>query len=293
MNSIRTDYVGTPLKEYKTKIEARDISNFAASILDDNPMYLNDERPGGIIAPPTYCVAITWDIVGKIWDYIEDKSFPFAVLTRQVHYSEHIRVHRNIKPNDKLIVRGEVAAILPRKSSTHVALKFECTDQKGEKVFTEYNGAILRGIQCEGEPMGESSLPTIPLSSAGEDTVLWQKDMEIHPLLSYLYDGCTHIHFPIHTSPKFAKGVGLPGIILQGTATLSLSVKEIINHYVRENPAALKVVDCRFKGMVFPGETIQLQILDEKQDGANRDIFFRVISREKNAIDQGYIRMEG
>jgi hypothetical protein len=43
----------------------------------------------------------------------------------------------------------------------------------------------------------------------------------------YVYDGCTNIYFPIHTSVGFARMVGLPDIILQGTATLAYAAREL------------------------------------------------------------------
>ena len=53
-------FVGAALKEYTCIITTRRIMNYAAAIGDTSPFYFNDERPGGIIAPPLFPVAVTW-----------------------------------------------------------------------------------------------------------------------------------------------------------------------------------------------------------------------------------------
>jgi acyl dehydratase len=95
--------------------------------------------------------------------------------------------------------------------------------------------------------------------------------------------------FPIHTSRAFARQVGLPGNILQGTATLSYAVREIINREAGGNPLTLKTVLCRFTGMVFPGTVIRVQLVGKsvKQDGT--DLHFNVLNQEgQKAISDGY-----
>lgn len=92
--------------------------NYAAAITDTNPCYFDDERTGGIIAHPLFCVAVTWPILGNIWDYIESDEFPLEVIPTMVHYTEHSEFHRPILPGDILTIGGTVAAILPHKAGT-------------------------------------------------------------------------------------------------------------------------------------------------------------------------------
>ncbi len=62
---LTSDFVGSTLKEYNCIVNARWIMNYAAAIGDTNPVYFNDERPEGIIAPPLFPVAVTWPIRRK------------------------------------------------------------------------------------------------------------------------------------------------------------------------------------------------------------------------------------
>ncbi len=89
-------------------------------------------------------------------------------------------------------------------------------------------GAMMRGVECEDAGKGGESIPSVPHQTK-ESAALWESVIPIDPLAPFIYDGCTNIHFPIHTSVKFAHQVGLPGIIHQGTATLAVAVHNILN----------------------------------------------------------------
>ena len=73
---LDSSFVGTALRDYKTTVTWRNTMNYAAAVNDPNEAYFNDERPGGIIAHPMNCAAITWPIAERIWEYIESADFP-------------------------------------------------------------------------------------------------------------------------------------------------------------------------------------------------------------------------
>jgi acyl dehydratase len=284
---LSSRFVGTPLKDFHTEITWRQTMNFAAAVDDNNDSYVDDEREGGVIAPPMFSVAVTWRILDRIWEYIEAKDFPMEVLMTQVHHTEALEFHRPLRPGDRLTVKGQVAAILPHRAGTRVVMRFDALDQAGEPVFTEHIGALMRGVQCADDGSCANPLPEGPLCE--ERAPLWESRISIDPLRPHIYDGCTDIVFPIHTSRAFARQVGLPGNILQGTATLSYAVREIINREAGGNPLTLKSVLCRFTGMVFPGTVIRVQLVGKsvKQDGT--DLHFIVLNQEgQKAISDGY-----
>jgi acyl dehydratase len=286
---ISAKLVGTRLKDYTTKINWRQTMNYAAAIDDNNPCYFDDEREGGIVAPPMYSVAVTWPIAERIWDFIEGDDFPLELLATQVHYTEHLKFHRPLKPDDSLTVKGTIAAILPHRAGTQVVIRFDAEDDKGLPVFTEHLGGMMRGVKCvDDNGGGKSSLPGIS-SFEGDSEPLWEIPIHIDPMRPFVYDGCSNIYFPIHTSKKFARQVGLPGIIVQGTATLAFAVREIINREGGMNPLSLKSLYCRFTGMVLPGTDISVQLMKKNTKGDKKELFFSVINQEgKRAISGGY-----
>ncbi len=282
---------GTGLNPHKARITWRDTTNFAAAIQDDNPLYFDDRKKQGILAPPTFPVAVTWPILSNLGQYIESKEFPREGLFTQVHYTEHLILHRLVRPGDKLNLTGEIAALLPHRAGTHAVIKLTAKDKEMEPVFTEYIGAMLRGVKCLGEA-GREKLPITP-DYEPTATPVWACQNRIDPLLPYLYDGCTNIEFPIHTSPKFAEDVGLPGIILQGTATLALAVRELVNREAGGDPGRVEEIACKFTGMVKPGTPIEICCLGSRDHTLHRDIFFNVLNSEnKRAIRSGYLKIK-
>jgi len=230
---ISSTFVGTPLREYTMQVTSRATMNYAAAIDDDNPLYFDDDKMH-IIAPPMFAVACTWPISERIWEYIEKKDLPLEIIKTQVHYTEHIRFYRPIVPGDTLLIKGTIAAITPHRAGTVIVIRFDAFDSEKYLVFTEHIGGLLRGVECTDKGKGEDELP-LPQLSDNHPNVCWKKTLYIDRLRPYIYDGCTNIHFPIHTSKAFAKMVGLPDILLQGTATLAYAAREIVREECNGN----------------------------------------------------------
>jgi acyl dehydratase len=289
---LTSKYVGTRLKEYRKEITWRETMNYAAAIGDNNLFYFDDERSEGVIAHPMFCVAVTWPISERIWEYMEPVDFPQEMLLTQVHYTEHLRIHRLIRPGDRLTIRGRVAAILPHRAGTLFVIRFDTFDGQENPVFTEHMGGLMRGVRCTDGGQGAEQLPPGPKLS-GKKAILWESALLIDRMAPFVYDGCTDIHFPIHTSVKFARAVGLPDIIHQGTATLALAVREVINREVEGDSRSVRSIACRFTGMVIPGTTIRIQLAGREAGGTEYHLFFQVLNHEgKKAISEGVITLQ-
>ena len=89
---------------------------------------------------------------------------------------------------------------------------------------------------------------------------------------------------PIHTSTAFARDVGLPGIILQGTATLALAVRELLMREPGVLPSAVAEVACRFTGMVFPGSRISVRLLQRAEVDGRLTLSFDVIDAKRQPV---------
>jgi len=146
----------------------------------------------------------------------------------------------------------------------------------------------MRGVKCSDDGLCPNPLPEGPLAEEGAEP-LWESRIPIDPLRPHIYDGCTDIVFPIHTSRAFARQVGLPGNILQGTATLAFAVRELINREAGGDPLALKSVFCRFTGMVLPGTVIRVQLVGKSRKHDATNLHFIVLNQEgQRAISGGY-----
>jgi len=294
--NVNASLVGTTLKNYQTEINRREITNYAAAVQDNNPKYFDDRKDQGIIAHPMFPVAVTWPVLSRLENFIESEDFPREVLMTQVHYSEHLILHRLIRPGDNLLITGMLKAFLPHRAGTHAIICLTAQDKNGEAVFTEYIGAMLRGVTC-GKGGRTGHIPLVPenqVMAENKDTeeVCWISDIYIDPERPYIYDGCSNIEFPIHTSPNFAQMVGLPGIILQGTATLAYAVRELVNSEADKDPERISEIACSFTGMVRPGTDIKVCCTGKKVHKEYVDVFFEVQnSEQKKAIRNGYVKI--
>ncbi len=289
---LSSRYVGTRSEPFEVALSPRQTMNYAASIDDANPWYFDDERPEGILAPPMLSVGLTWPISSPGSSFWRAEDFPREVLTRQVHYSECIRWRRAMKPGDRLRIEGEVKAILPHRAGTQLIIAYDAVDDNGELVFTEYIGGMLREVTCVDGGAGGDAVPKITRRRRGDD-VLWEERLVVDPLASFVYDGCTNMFFPIHSSPSFAHGVGLPGILYQGTATLSLAVRELTNREAGGDPRRVEEVRCLFTGMVFPGDEITVRADGKKNGSGSTQIDFTVLNAQgRPAIRSGRITLK-
>ena len=288
--NLEPSLVGTPLKNYQTEINWRETTNYAAAIQDNNPRYFDDMKEDGIVSHPMFPVSVTWPILSQLDRFIDSQEFPKDVLLTQVHYSEHLMVHRLIRPGDRLSISGRLEAFLPHRAGTHAIICLEAEDENRAPVFTEYVGAMLRGVSCgEGRKAGE--IPSIPENDVRDEN-FWFSVIYIDPERPYIYDGCSDIVFPIHTSPRFAQMVGLPGIILQGTATLAYGVREIVTKEAGKDPSRISEIACRFTGMVKPGTDIRVSSIGKKDCGEFTDVFFEVENCDgEKAIRNGYAKI--
>jgi len=284
--ALNSALTGTSLRDYETSVNWRDIMNYSAAIGDNNSRYFDDENPDGIVSHPVYPVAVTWNILGNLREFIVSEKFPAELLLTQIHYTEHLEIHRPLSPGMQLVIKGRIAAILPHRAGTHVVIRLDAREKEGAMVFTEHIGAMLRGVECIGGGSGKESLPVVWNAGDGAEPC-WASTVSIDPLMPYVYDGCTGIVFPIHTSAKFSRMVGLPGIILQGTATLALSVTEIVNRELNSEPERVRSVSCRFTGMVLPGSDISVRMIEKRKKDTGTNLLFDVCNIRGERVISG------
>jgi hypothetical protein len=147
-------------------------------------------------------------------------------------------------------------------------------------------------VECTGGGKGGENIPLLT-TRIEEPVPLWESSIYINALTLYIYDGCSNIHFPIHTSLKFARAVGLPGIILQGTATLAIAVREILEKEAAGDSGRINSLYCRFTGMVLPGGDIRVSLAGKTSQSDGTNLFFNVFNSEgKRVISNGTINLK-
>lgn len=273
--TISPDLIGSVCRPRSVSLSPRQCMNFAAGLDDNNPCYFDDTRPGGIVAHPMLAVALTWPLSAGFDDVWEGGGIAPELRARQVHYNESILWHRTMEVDAHLEITGAIHSLAPHPAGTLAVLRYDARTRRGEALFTEFVTGLLRGVTLVGAGRGDAEVPR-PTPAPGSLSGAWEAALTIGPLAAHVYDACSDISFPIHTSPAFARQVGLPGTIYQGTATLGLAVREILNREGGADPRALAEVHGAFRGMVFPDSVVTLTILGVGLEPGRKTVYFEV-----------------
>ncbi len=280
---ISAQIVGTKSKPYPFQVNDRQISNYAASILDENQIYYKTAQGEEMAAHPLFPVRISWKIIENIQQQWET-DLPGNILDNLVHQSEYLEIHRLLKPGDELSIIGEIIALLPHKQGTRITIKFDYYDQNNQKVLSEFLGAIIFGSKCSDPGKMTQALPVT--AKTEQDSPLWEEKMAVSRVAPFLYDGCNEIVYPIHTDQGFARSMGLPDIILQGTATLAMSVSTLIRKELNNDPRRVNVVSGKFTDIVVPPNQLSIRLLKKNR----QDLYFDVSDKHhKFVLKGGYL----
>jgi len=174
-----------------------------------------------------------------------------ALNAQLVHAQHDMTLHRSVK-EEELFVSGKVVAAAQRRPGAFVVLRMDARGAAGDKVSTTDYGMLYRGVTLEGgdralEKVEDPGTPGAELKPIGE--------VPVAATAAHVYTECARIWNPIHTDPEYARDAGLPGIILHGTATLALSVSQVVSSL----GTPVTRVRCRFAGMVLMPGTLTVR----------------------------------
>ncbi|MBW2623904.1 MAG: MaoC family dehydratase N-terminal domain-containing protein, partial [Deltaproteobacteria bacterium] len=256
--------------------------------------YFDDTLPEGIVAPPMFAIAVKWPAVDREVAPEAARDIRPNAFATGVHATEHLIVHRLIRPGDRLKFVSRLESMRPTSAGVHRVVKLEAMDADNKPVFTEYDGTMLRGVTCSDHGRAVEPLPEPPFFEKFEEpaSLLWDAELPIARQAAHVYDGCSDIVVPIHTSVAFARNVGLPDIILQGTCTLAMAVRELVAREADGVPEKLKEVACRFSRMVIPGTSIKVQLIARESRPDGTHLGFQVLNAAgEKALTRGFARI--
>ncbi len=266
-------------------VSVRMAQAYAAGVGDWNPCYFYDDSPDGILAPPCLVYSLQWNARG-----MPDVSMGTAPPIRYVHAATDLRFERPIRAGDSITVQGRLVAVVQRPPGAYVLTRFEMRDPSGALVATVDDGAIARGAHCDGPDVSLAETPPLPIAS-GEETGGWSVTIPISREAAHVYTECADIWNPIHTERRVALAAGLPDIILQGSATMAIAARELVNQVASGDPTRLARLAGQFRAMVIPGSDIRVVcsgVSSPAGERGERFAFFEVLnSQGEPAVKRG------
>jgi acyl dehydratase len=242
---IPAKVVGLEVGAVSQAIDARWLMAYAAALGETEPRYYDTTAPGGPIAHPLFAVCYEWSVALTL----RSKTIKPELLPLGVHATHHLVIHRRPEAGDRLLTRGQVLSVRPSRSGTLVVLRYSTVDRNGRPVTTTDYGSIFRGVTTDGN--ADAAVPPLArLEPPAGDEIRWSSTVPVSPQGAHVYSECARIWNPIHTDIAAARAVGLPGLILHGTATLALAVSRVIRHDLGGDPTRVTSVAARLTGMV-------------------------------------------
>lgn len=282
---LSPDAVGAVFAEIPFEATPRRTMAYAAGIGAARAAYLADDRPGGPVAPPGFCVSPEWRLL------TDERYFAALGLTpadvwRGVHVAQDTRFHRPLRPGTALTVSGRLDGMRPTRAGALVESTITIRETGGAPVTETRWTAIYRGTGCE--PAGETAPPQPgpEVRGGGGGTA----EIGVPAWLPHAYTECAGIWNPIHTERAAAARLGLPDILLHGSATWALAGEALIDACGEGDPTRLRRLACRFTAPVWPGSRLSLRF---RAADAGRSVAFDCRSEDGRTVAAGGIAAFG
>lgn len=291
MTELRKAWLGACTAPFIQRIRIRDLMNFAAGVQSQRRAYYDDRAKGGIASFPTFSARISWHAVRALWAVLHEQGCPPEVADRQVHYRTEIRNMRDFVPGEEIVVQARVKDMRWHRAGTLMETEVSMKTPAGELVCLEMVEGLLRGIGCDDPSPQATRASRFP--AVAEAVPVWENLFTISRLLPYHYDGCADIHFPIHSSPAYATDVGLPGVIVQGSATLAVCVDKLVDWLVPgDQQVQVSEISANYGAYLLPETQVRLVAHACAHTEALTEVVFSLIGEDhQEIIRHGYLKL--
>ncbi|RYF39705.1 MAG: 3-alpha,7-alpha,12-alpha-trihydroxy-5-beta-cholest-24-enoyl-CoA hydratase [Comamonadaceae bacterium] len=206
---------------------------------------------------------------------------------RLVALSHHLEIHRPIPLSGTVCSRVKVTDVFDRGAGRGALIHWEreLTDASTQGCLAVLRGrALARG---DGGFGGRPPPVTVRDSELeGPAPIRWRWPTSPMQALVYRLSGDFN---PVHADPAVAKAAGFDRPILHGLCTLGIACFAIVSHVCQGDPVALKSISARYTGVVYPGETLEVQIWN---DASTVRFRCRVEERDSVVVDGGAAQCE-
>jgi acyl dehydratase len=256
------DMVGTAGPARTETLEDRWLMNYAASVLDRNPVYLDNYSNRHLPAHPAYLSHQEWEAISGLHEVLE--GLTDDERERGVHSYNDTQLLRPLRSGDTISCTARVQAVQQRRSGSRLTLRIDTVDAGGELVATSVTSTVFRDVPVDGADVGDP--PQIarwefPRPTAPSRT----QDLGIDVLAPHIFSECARDYNPIHTDIALATRIDLPGLILHGTATFALALSSLVNHECAKDPTRVRRFGGRLSSMLLCPSNAQIRIYPDNE----------------------------
>ncbi|MFW0787839.1 MaoC/PaaZ C-terminal domain-containing protein [Gordonia sp. CPCC 206044] len=178
-------------------------------------------------------------------------------LAKVVHGSEKVTPHGPIPASGKATSRTRIIEVQDKGSAAVIILEAVVSDDAGTELWTTEWSIFAKGEGGFGGERGESAKVAYPDREPDH-----RLTVPTLPQQALLYRLCGDRN-PLHSDPKFADDAGFPRPILHGRCTHGSVCRVVTDAVLGGDVTAVRSYSASFAGVVFPGETLDVNVWDE------------------------------
>lgn len=200
-----------------------------------------------------------------------------------LHGEQDLEIRKAIPVDGEVETTGKVAGVYDKGKAALVVLETDTQDDHGQTLFVNRFSLFLRGEGGFGGPSGPK--PPVERPQREPDRVVETLTLPQQALI-YRLSGDKN---PLHCDPEFAAMGGFPKPILHGLCSYGIACKVVVDHELDGDVSRVARYSARFRGVVYPGETLVTSIWREEN---RRIVEVTVKERESAAISPAFIEIK-
>lgn len=255
---LKSSLVGTGLGSVPFDATQRRLLAYAAALGETTPPSFDDTAPA-FAALPQFCVCGEWSLVSQ------PGAMARLGLTAEearggLHLGQDSTFHAPIPAGARLRVTGTLVEARAVRKGALTVTRLDTTDvASGRAYATTWSTGLMLGVVVEGEGRCTERRPDAPGASAPPPSAAGIITVPIARELPHVYTECSGIWNPIHTERRAALALGLPDIILHGTATWAIAGRELARAWAGGEARRFRRLAGEFRAPVIPGTQVTIE----------------------------------
>jgi acyl dehydratase len=212
--------------------------------------------------------------------WLRDERFGVD-FPRLVHLAQETRFHAPLAPSGKVSATSRIVSLTDRGEGKGALLTVErsVVDANGAPLCTAVQTLLLRGDGGFGGPSPARRKSAIPERTHDLATA---QTISSRAALIYRLSGDWN---PLHVDPSVAASAGFERPILHGLGTYGTACS-MLCRAMAVDPGSIRRFECRFSGIVYPGDVLEMHIWK-----VDKGFAFRASANGRPALNDGLIEV--